>query len=646
MPTVGLERDLLFARIGRSYTEEEFELLCFEFGVELDDVTSEAKTARDMGVDEKTIKQRGLSDATVYAIDVPANRYDLLCIEGMARSLRTFLGLEKPPVYALVEPAARLTMVVDSATTDTIRPFVACAVLRGMDFTDPVVYKSFIELQEKLHQNICRRRTLVAIGTHDLATVTGPFRYAAEAPELIEFAPLTDSSKCYKAKPLLDHYRTSAESKHLKPYTNIIYDSPLYPVIRDAENRVLSMPPIINGAHSRIQAHTTDVLIECTGTDETKANVVCDTVVTMFSQYCGFRIEPVTVEYRAGASVTRVETTPKLSTRLCSAPMATVRGTIGLTLEELSCDQAVKLCEKMQLTPASYCAETDVITVTVPPTRSDIYHSVDVIEDIAIAYGYNNVPERLPKTLTVGCGTRENGFSDLLRDEVSRAGYVECLTHGLCRMDENFDKLRHGPEIVGSDAYHQLTQQAVTLSNPASEDFEIVRTTLLVGALKTLQHNKRHAIRGGMKLFELSEVVLRDAQADVGARNERRLVATYTGATAGFEVIHGLLDRVMQCAMIPPAAAYAADSLKGSESVPTASTARGGLEYTIVPDPDSTYFPGRGAQVVLQMPDGSQRQVVGKFGVLHPEVLAHFEIDFPTSSLEINVDKLCPPAPL
>ena len=63
----------------------------------LDDVTSEAKTARDMGVDEKTIKQRGLSDATVYAIDVPANRYDLLCIEGMARSLRTFLGLEKPP---------------------------------------------------------------------------------------------------------------------------------------------------------------------------------------------------------------------------------------------------------------------------------------------------------------------------------------------------------------------------------------------------------------------------------------------------------------------------------------------------------------------------------------------------------------------
>lgn len=36
---------------------------------------------------------------------------------------------------------------------------------------------SFIDLQDKLHQNICRRRTLVAIGTHDLDTIQGPFTY-------------------------------------------------------------------------------------------------------------------------------------------------------------------------------------------------------------------------------------------------------------------------------------------------------------------------------------------------------------------------------------------------------------------------------------------------------------------------------------
>ena len=54
-------------------------------------------------------------------------------------------------------------------------------------------------------------------------------------------------------------------------------------------------------------------------------------------------------------------------------------------------------------------------------TRSDILHAVDVAEDIGIAYGYNNIPETLPRTTTTGRPTRLNGFSDLLRDEVARA---------------------------------------------------------------------------------------------------------------------------------------------------------------------------------------------------------------------------------
>lgn len=54
--------------------------------------------------------------------------------------------------------------------TALVRPFVVCAVLRGVKF-DAARYSSFIDLQDKLHQNLCRQRTLVAIGTHDLATI-------------------------------------------------------------------------------------------------------------------------------------------------------------------------------------------------------------------------------------------------------------------------------------------------------------------------------------------------------------------------------------------------------------------------------------------------------------------------------------------
>lgn len=217
--------------------------------------------------------------------------------------------------FRLVEPASgRLSMTVDSSTSST-RPYVACAVLRGVKF-DIKRYKSFIDLQEKLHQNVCRRRTYVAIGTHDLDTLKGPFRYQALAPKDIKFVPLTENNgKEYDAKELLDFYREDPSAKHLKPYTDIIYDSPVYPVIYDAEDRVLSMPPIINGKHSRIQMHTTNVFIECTGTDKTKANIVLDTVVTMFSEYCAqpFTVEPVNVIY----GVDKIETTPLLSKRTC-----------------------------------------------------------------------------------------------------------------------------------------------------------------------------------------------------------------------------------------------------------------------------------------------------------------------------------------
>lgn len=103
MPTVGVVRDDLFAALGRQYSQDEFEDLCFEFGIELDDVTSEA---------QMVAKERGegaaadLSDKVIYKIDVPANRYDLLCIEGIARALRVFLGQIPPPVRLLAFPGA------------------------------------------------------------------------------------------------------------------------------------------------------------------------------------------------------------------------------------------------------------------------------------------------------------------------------------------------------------------------------------------------------------------------------------------------------------------------------------------------------------------------------------------------------------
>lgn len=121
MPTVNLIRAHLFESIGKQYTDAEFDELCFEFGVEVDDIVTEMvevgaehalprhiRTHRenwlyDLSVIILYLLSQFTGDGTkaehvIYKIDIPANRYDLLCLEGIARAFRIFIGLESPPV--------------------------------------------------------------------------------------------------------------------------------------------------------------------------------------------------------------------------------------------------------------------------------------------------------------------------------------------------------------------------------------------------------------------------------------------------------------------------------------------------------------------------------------------------------------------
>uniref|UniRef100_A0A915Q378 phenylalanine--tRNA ligase n=1 Tax=Setaria digitata TaxID=48799 RepID=A0A915Q378_9BILA len=267
--------------MGRIYAQKEFEDLLFDYGLELDEVTSEkvaAQKEKGLMMDEKDKSK--LCDEEIYKIDLPANRYDLLCIEGLSRALRIFKNEIEPPIYRQYTPSHRRQQIIIRPEILQIRPFVLGAVLVGVSL-DADSYASLIDLQDKLHQNICRKRTLVAIGTHDLDTVQGPFYYGAEKPDDLRFRPL-NQTKEYTAKEMMALYSTDS---HLKPYLPIIIDKDRYPVIRDKNGIVLSMPPIINGEHSKIHLGTRNILIEVTATDFEKAKIVLNTMVAMFSQY-------------------------------------------------------------------------------------------------------------------------------------------------------------------------------------------------------------------------------------------------------------------------------------------------------------------------------------------------------------------------
>mmetsp|Transcript_28727 Transcript_28727/g.45047 ORF Transcript_28727/g.45047 Transcript_28727/m.45047 type:complete len:618 (+) Transcript_28727:338-2191(+) len=577
-------------RSGGRYTDKDFEDLCFEFGVELDDITSEAVMQRKEKGDTEAKVQDG-KEEIVYKIDISANRYDLLCLEGMALALNVFRGKIPQPNFRSIKPPAGQELVMKVAPeTAQIRPFVVGCVLRGIKF-DSTRYNSFIELQDKLHENICRKRTLVAIGTHDLDTIEGPFSYEALPPKDIKFAPLNNDTEM-DAEEMMNFFE---KDQKLKQYLHIIRDSPVYPVIYDAKRRVMSMPPIINGDHSKISLDTKNVLIECTATDPMRAKIVLDTMIAMYSGYCTepFTCEDIVVQKPDGTK----EWFPDLKPQKLKAGVTYINKIVGVDLEPA---KQIELLGRMQLT-AELNADGKTLDVTVPPTRHDILQACDVAEDVAIAYGYNNVPRRVPPTNTVGKQLPLNKMSDLLRGEIAQAGFTEILTFGLCSHAEAFEKLNRVDD----------GKTAVVLANPKTLEFEICRPTLLPGTLKTLSNGQR--MPKPIKLFEITDVVLKNPESDVGASNRRHLSAIYGGTTSGFEVIHGLLDHLMTILDIPRDAATG---------------------YSIKEASDGAFFDGRCANILLK------GEVVGVMGIVHPNALSSFEIPFPASALEIRVDAL------
>ncbi|CAG9836259.1 unnamed protein product [Diabrotica balteata] len=591
MPTIGVNRDLLFKSLGKSYTDDEFQILCFEFGLELDEVTTEKQMiTKEQGYDRQVTVNA--SEDVIYRIDIPANRYDLLCLEGLVQGILVFQGKVSPPIFRATKPAeGSLEKLIIKPDTAKIRPYAVSAILRNITF-DKERYNSFIELQDKLHHNICRKRSLVAIGTHDYDTIKGPFTYDAKPPKDIRFVPL-NQEKEFSAEELMILYSTHAQ---LKQYLSIIKDSPVYPVITDSNGVVLSLPPIINGDHSKITLDTKNVFIECTATDLTKAKVVLDTIVCMFSQYCSdsHSIEYCEVINPDGTSALY----PELEYRSENVSVKKSNKKIGINE---SPENIVHLLSKMCLT-TELTNNSDIVKVTIPPTRHDVLHACDIYEDIAIAYGYNNIKRTFPKTNTVGQQFSINKLTDLLRYPIAEAGFTEALTFTLCSREDISTKLG----IASIDSV-----PAVHISNPKTLEFQVCRTTLLPGILKTIAANKKMSLP--LKIFEIADVVLRDVDTEVGARNERRICAVNCNTNAGFEVVHGLLDRIMLLLEVPW------------------SRKKNSVGYYLQAANHPAYFPGRCANIICH---GTS---IGKIGVLHPDVLTKFELTNPCSALEINI---------
>ena len=422
MPTVLVKRDELFKQIGQTFTDEEFDDLCFEFGIELDDVTSEKQMAEGEKKNSTT-NTNELSTEVLYRIEVAANRYDLLCVEGIALALKIFLKKMTFPIFKPLNklPEEERQLIVEPSV-DLVRPIGLAAILTNMTFTDDSL-RGFMDLQDKLHNNICRGRKYVSIGTHDLDTIKGPFYYRAMKPSEFKFVPLNRTQEV-DGNGMMQILK---EDPKLSKYLYLIEDKEVYPLMMDSNGVILSVPPIINSMHTKMTINTKNVLIDITGLDYTKCVIVLKIIVSMFSKYCS---EPFTVEQVKVTTTKNGESKlyPDCEPRKFVSNIEYLKQLSGIP-KTVTSDEIVDLLAKMELN--SRKLNEKELEVDAPITRSDVLHQCDIAEDLAIAYGYNKIEKLNVNTLCHGKPQPYNKLADLFRNEMAYSGYVEFLKYGL-----------------------------------------------------------------------------------------------------------------------------------------------------------------------------------------------------------------------
>ncbi len=520
----------------------------------------------NLGMDVKAVSPE-------LKIEITSEKADMISAVGIARAIKYYLGMEQAvPRYDI--GAAKEKIVVKDSVAD-VRPRTVAAIVRGMQVT-PDVLDAIIAIQEKIHDSFGRDRKKCAIGIYPVDAISFPVTYTAEAPENIQFHPL-------QADTEMDGATILAEHPTGRTYAHLLAGHNVYPVFRDATGAVLSMPPIINSvATGKVDAQHNDLFVECTGFNQHLLDSMLKVLVTTLVDMGGVA-EAVTVTYSNGEKYSL-----DLSNVTDTVSLAYINKLIGIDIDAA---QAKKLLANMMYGVTS--VDNDTITVEIPCFRSDVWHASDIADDVARAYGYNNIVPSFPNIASVGAHLPFSLFCEQVSQTLVGLRCLELYTYLLCSSEYQFSRMLLEP------------QEHVKLEGSADAGTNMCRVRILPEMLRSLHINRQH--KYPQFVFENGFVIVPDADAETGARDDVHLCVCLADPKSNYTQIKSVLDLLF--------------SLLGITFSVSAVT----LPYLIE---------GRSGSVAVN------DVAIGFVGELHPHVLDNFGLLVAVSCFEINLSKL------
>ncbi len=627
MPIIDMPVDMLLERIPSEgdaprVTADDLAELMPKLGCELDEVAEMQefvcqvcgkiydRTAAqgpplhcaNCGADFRTFPDelKTLGTSQVLRLDMLAVRPDIFDPGGMARYIRGYLGIQTGlPEYVLSAP--RIKVVIDPALSndDSYRPFIACAVVRNVQLDNNTI-KMVMNLQEDLHWALGRDRKLASIGVYDLDTLAGDtYHYDAVDPDSLTFVPLgyspNDPDAQMTPRQILEQHKTG------QAYAHLLTPLKKYPLLRDGEGTILSMPPIINSESTRVTMNSKNFFVDVTGISQRTVDRALNIIVTSFKEIMpAIEVECVVIErHEGGEGAVPTSTPPHVPTRTTPDLTPTeftlnvqqARDTIGA---EFNTAELAELLESMGH-GVEEAGHADQLKVLVPAYRNDVMHPVDLMEDAAIAYGYDNLKPELVPTFTVGAPRAIEEQSGIARRIMIGLGFHQVMTLVLTSEAATFEKWRIDPD-----------PRAVQIENPISTEQTMCRVSLLPGLMETLAINKQYDLP--QYLFEVGDCSFHDPQTETGAREERFIGAVMIGTGVGYADIRAVTDAFVH---------------------------EMGQRYEVRPTDHPSYIPGRAAALFNE--DNTR---LGTMGELHPEILESYGLKHPVALVEISLATL------
>ncbi|WP_245521899.1 phenylalanine--tRNA ligase subunit beta [Staphylothermus hellenicus] len=502
------------------------------------------------------------------------DRPDLYSVEGVARSLRYLLGIKSLNYKFIDEGVKAYNMGVPR------RPYAAFAIVKDLELDHESV-KQIMQLQEKLATTYGRSRRKASIGVYDLDKFKMPIYYELRDPDNTSLVPLNEAREM-SLREILE------ETEKGKIYGHILRDWDKYPVIRSSDGKILSLAPIINSEDTRVTTYTKNVLIDSTGLDP---RTVVDAVTIMATSIA---------ERSTSKKIIFVDTIMPDNTIL-QAPRD--KGpTIELHLDDAEKVLGIKIDTKNIVEYLEKMGHETVeisnnnIKIVAPPYRIDIKSWIDIVEDIAMAIGYDTIgvkADKLPPATHPGRMHSLEYISRLIRKILVGYGFTEITSYMMSNPQTQL-------EMFGLK-----DKKIITVLNPKMDKYTGLRRWLTPGLLEVIIENKEK--QSSMKIFEIGDVAIPDPNTETGARIERRIGIAITHGKAtltdGLAIVSTLLNRLK----LNPT--FEKTHIKGMLPERTASIKINGEE-------------------------------IGFVAEIHPDILYRLDYQFPVVVSEIVLNKL------